>query len=53
MIMTKKKREEQEKQFRELVNRWIEGSFLKQQELFEKDKKTKALYEKIKKKASF
>lgn len=51
--MTKKEREIKEKQFRELVNKWIEWSFLKQKAVFEKDSKTKALYEKIKQKASF
>ena len=51
--MTKREREIKEKLFRELVNQWIKWSFLKQKELFEKDKKTKALYEEIKKKALF
>lgn len=52
-IMTKQERQKKEKKFKEIVKKGIEWSFLKQKEVFEKNKKTKALYEEIKKRAKF
>lgn len=51
--MTKKEREKKEKQFKKLVLEWLEWSFQKQKKLFEKNSKTKAMYEEIKKIARF
>lgn len=49
----KQERQRKEKQFRELVIKWIEWSYLKQKAVFEKDENTKAMYEEVKKMAKF